>query len=984
LSGREKWEVAGIADCFGVAAPAESLVKPTDMRKSTMRIAIALAVALIGSACFSAQASGYVSRYGSMTVPGEFNAWNVAGTASPTNTMRLVADYLWQLDYFFGDDVVASPKEYKIAANSTWWGDNWGAGGFYDAFQFNNASTAGVVTQSGIYRFQLDERGDNGRGLGSLSFIGPASAPQLTSPSSYVGTVGGVFSNTVTATGSTPITFGASNLPAGLTISANGLITGTPTAVGTNTATLTASNDYGQSAQSVTFEIRPPMVYGLNYLRLGAYQAGSDADIDNLVIKDTDLNTVVYSNNFSSPNLGDFRTWFEADTPSLSRNLQEGNTNYVRVVNGRLRMESIGYCGGDFRDTYESWAGASLKQKLPNNFELSFTFNRLGGWCGHFGVDITTDPLFTESALNAGFSGHWFGGFTSFFPTPTNSLASTIYNFDFYTSDTAVKIVKSGAEARMYINGALVATTQLGLVPDTDGDGLTDRFEEGSVRYSRIEWNRKYTWSEAKTHAAGYGPYRHLATLTSESEKNEVLPLFSSESDLLWLGGKEEAGWQWLTDEPWSYYPSGSVLNQGTASNRLLMQGNGFWKGEADAQANAYLLEVGFRTSASNPDTDQDGISDLDEYLLGLNPVDGGNFDSDGDGLTDAWERGYGRYQFIAGEFSWSEAKADAEARGGHLGTITSAQEHEFLQANFSGYADGSLRPWLGGTDAAQEGVWKWVTGEQWNYTRWIGPPDNSYGGTQHYLWSGIGQQPASQLWDDFGLSLEVLQGGPDEDLINCYLLEFGYPTDPFEADTDGDGYDDKVESDAGSDPNNPASTPVPPDTDGDGIPDAYETNTGVYVSPTDTGTDPNNPDSDGDTLPDGVETASYIYIDATDTGTSPVLDDTSGDGITDGEAVAAQFNPLIDQRPVLNFLTQAVAAQPNRFGFYNEANVMHLGMGGLMIRKAGSVVNLDLQWQTKTSLTNAWTNHGAPLPFFLNLPGSKAFIRLQATPGAP
>jgi hypothetical protein len=204
-------------------------------------------------------------------------------------------------------------------------------------------------------------------------------------------------------------------------------------------------------------------------------------------------------------------------------------------------------------------------------------------------------------------------------------------------------------------------------------------------------------------------------------------------------------------------------------------------------------------------------------------------------------------------------------------------------------------------------------------------------------------------------------------------------------------------------------------DADKDGIPDAYETNTGVYVSPTDTGTDPNNPDSDGDTLPDGVETASYIYIDATDTGTdpnlpdtdgdglsdnvetntgiyvsatdtgtSPVLEDTSGDGITDGEAVAAQLNPLIDQRPVLNFLTQAVAAQPNRFGFYNEANVMHLGMGGLMIRKAGSVVNLDLQWQTKNSLTNSWTNHGAPLPFFLNLPGSKAFIRLQATPGAP
>ena len=90
----------------------------------------------------------------------------------------------------------------------------------------------------------------------------------------------------------------------------------------------------------------PPISYGFNYLRLAASQAGSDADIDDLVIRDLDRNVVVYSNSFTSTNLSDFRTMFEADTPALTRNLQYGNTNYVRVVNGRLRMESIGYSGG--------------------------------------------------------------------------------------------------------------------------------------------------------------------------------------------------------------------------------------------------------------------------------------------------------------------------------------------------------------------------------------------------------------------------------------------------------------------------------------------------------------------------------------------------------------------------------------------------------------------------------------------------------------
>jgi len=43
-------------------------------------------------------------------------------------------------------------------------------------------------------------------------------------------------------------------------------------------------------------------------------------------------------------------------------------------------------------------------------------------------------------------------------------------------------------------------------------------------------------------------------------------------------------------------------------------------------------------------------------------------------------------------------------------------------------------------------------------------------------------------------------------------------------------------------------------DEDGDGLPNRVETNTGVYVSPEDTGTDPYNRDTDGDGLSDGDE----------------------------------------------------------------------------------------------------------------------------------
>ncbi len=57
-------------------------------------------------------------------------------------------------------------------------------------------------------------------------------------------------------------------------------------------------------------------------------------------------------------------------------------------------------------------------------------------------------------------------------------------------------------------------------------------------------------------------------------------------------------------------------------------------------------------------------------------------------------------------------------------------------------------------------------------------------------------------------------------------------------------------------------------DDDDDGLLDAVETNTGIYVSPTDTGSDPYNPDSDGDSFSDGVEVSAGT--DPNDPGSYP------------------------------------------------------------------------------------------------------------------
>lgn len=85
-------------------------------------------------------------------------------------------------------------------------------------------------------------------------------------------------------------------------------------------------------------------------------------------------------------------------------------------------------------------------------------------------------------------------------------------------------------------------------------------------------------------------------------------------------------------------------------------------------------------------------------------------------------------YDFIAGSFDWNEAKSDAETKTflgetGHLATITSEEEDNFIRGQFGGEVTQFVGPWIGGIwDGAGQGPtdgWSWVTGEAFAYTGW-------------------------------------------------------------------------------------------------------------------------------------------------------------------------------------------------------------------------------------------------------------------------
>ena len=91
-------------------------------------------------------------------------------------------------------------------------------------------------------------------GGGSSNTVSP---PTITSSGTATGAVGTSFSYQITASNS-PTSYGATGLPTGLTVSTStGLISGTPTAAGTSSVAITATNSAGPANATLTLMVNP-------------------------------------------------------------------------------------------------------------------------------------------------------------------------------------------------------------------------------------------------------------------------------------------------------------------------------------------------------------------------------------------------------------------------------------------------------------------------------------------------------------------------------------------------------------------------------------------------------------------------------------------------------------------------------------------------------------------------------------------------------
>ena len=82
------------------------------------------------------------------------------------------------------------------------------------------------------------------------------------------------------------------------------------------------------------------------------------------------------------------------------------------------------------------------------------------------------------------------------------------------------------------------------------------------------------------------------------------------------------------------------------------------------------------------------------------------------------------RYMISVARTGWYEAEEYCESLGGHLVTINSQEENDFLTETFTRPVSEAVM--IGAWDSDAEGAWRWVTGETFSYSNWrAGEPNN-------------------------------------------------------------------------------------------------------------------------------------------------------------------------------------------------------------------------------------------------------------------
>lgn len=307
--------------------------------------------------------------------------------------------------------------------------------------------------------------------------------------------------------------------------------------------------------------------------------------------------------------------------------------------------------------------------------------------------------------------------------------------------------------------------------------------------------------------------------------------------------------------------------NNGLSLASLLNSDDSDLDGLPDAWENSFGLDPEDATgdNGASGDPDMDTLSNLEEYNGGVESTNPLSDDTDGDTIRDDYETGTGT--FVSATNTGTNPKIKDTDEDG-LDDNLEDNGGTFVSATQTG-----SNPNIVDTDSDTI-------------------PDN------YEVVNLLDPNVDDTLLD------------PDMDTVNN-LAEFSAGTDPQKPDTDDDFSDDNVEATNMTDPLNP-------DTDGDGLLDGYETNSGLFVSETDTGTDPLLPDTDLDGFSDSAEI--IAETDPTDNASFPAasalpIADDFEDNVLDG-ATWKTITGTVSQNATGTILGGAISEEEGNLAF--------------------------------------------------------------------
>ncbi|MDG2031293.1 MAG: C-type lectin domain-containing protein, partial [Phycisphaerales bacterium] len=301
---------------------------------------------------------------------------------------------------------------------------------------------------------------------------------------------------------------------------------------------------------------------------------------------------------------------------------------------------------------------------------------------------------------------------------------------------------------KTFMSGAVLASVVLASIlgaSATAQDAVQWSIDDGGNGhwYQILTADGQPTWQESADHAVSLGG--HLVAFETREEYDWCGDNIASPESVIdaWIGIRQEPGspttegWNWITGVPaamdWGWFAGEPNDADGNTVEDCAYiycddPSASIWFTFRDVSCDQWG-GTGHHFIEWSADCNNDGIVDYGQIL------DGTFADDDGDGVPDLcnavqWHvedggNGHWYRTFFATGISWAEAEQQADGLGGHLSSLTSAEENGFVVSEFA--HEMTTMPWIG-LRQDNDGDWGWNTGEPYAWTNWS--PSEPNGGS--------------------------------------------------------------------------------------------------------------------------------------------------------------------------------------------------------------------------------------------------------------